>query len=135
LTLIFLYISTKIQSFEKIWFWLTWGFFFTCGNTFGHILYSWIFTRSLIIFKIYGIHVINYFPNQQIHENFLTTVTICAKLPRWINCVTVFTNAMMSCLRFPTPIDLWTIMAAVTWNWSIRMTYRYDREICKSPIP
>jgi hypothetical protein len=24
-----------------------------------HILYSWIFTRSLIIFKIYGIHVIN----------------------------------------------------------------------------
>ena len=22
--------------------------------------------------------VINYFPNQQIHENFLTTVTICA---------------------------------------------------------
>jgi hypothetical protein len=29
------------------------------------------------IFKIYGIHVVvNYFPNQQIHENFLT-VTIC----------------------------------------------------------
>jgi hypothetical protein len=42
------------------------------------ILYSWIFTRFLIIFKIYGIHVvINYFPYQQIHENFLTTVTIC----------------------------------------------------------
>ena len=41
--------------------------------------YSWIFTQSLIIFKIYVIHkVINYFPNQQIHENFLTTVTICA---------------------------------------------------------
>jgi hypothetical protein len=29
--------------------------------------------------RIYGIHVvINYFPNQQIHENFLTTVTIWA---------------------------------------------------------
>jgi hypothetical protein len=34
----------------------------------------------------------------------------------WINCVTVFTNAMTSCLRFFTPIDLCTIMAAETWN-------------------
>jgi hypothetical protein len=32
------------------------GIFFTCGNTFGHILYIRIFTRFLIIFKIYGIH-------------------------------------------------------------------------------
>jgi hypothetical protein len=51
-----------------------------CHNILGSWnCYRWIFTRSLIIFKIYGMHaVINYFPNQQIHENFLTTVTICS---------------------------------------------------------
>jgi hypothetical protein len=82
--------------------WLYKDFFFTCGNTFGHILYNWIFTRSLIIFKIYEIHVvINYFPNRQIHENFLSydRDDMCITA-RWINCVTLFTNAMTSCLRF-----------------------------------
>jgi hypothetical protein len=80
-----------------------------------------------IIFKIYGIHVvINYCPNQQMHENFITW--------RYVhNCHDKLTAS--SCLQmqydvlftfFFTPIDLWTIMAAVTCVAVIHISSRNE---------
>ena len=82
-------------------------------------VYSWILTRSFIIFKIYGINVIiNHLPNQQIYEIFLMWLYVHNCHDKYIAspCIQM---QISSCLLFFTPIDLWTIMAAATWNWSI----------------